>query len=103
MCTLFASTFDNESSNVDNDIITNQGGLMELNDLYSQFNEELRLSKNRASRIEFYTTMNYIKKVSSTGRSGILDIGAGTGVYSKVLAEMGHEVICGRTGKSQCH
>jgi hypothetical protein len=40
---------------------------MELNELYSQFNEELRLSKNRASRIEFYTTMNYIKKYLQPG------------------------------------
>lgn len=65
---------------------------MELNELYAQFKEELRLSKNRASRIEFYTTMNYIKKYLQSG-DRVLDIGAGTGVYSKVLAEMGHEVI----------
>jgi len=35
---------------------------MELNQLYAQFNEEFRLSKSRSSRIEFYTTLNFIKK-----------------------------------------
>jgi ubiquinone/menaquinone biosynthesis C-methylase UbiE len=91
MCTIFASTFDNESLNVDNEIITNQGGRMELNELYSQFNEELRLSKNRSSRIEFYTTMNFIKKYLRAG-DRVLDIGAGTGVYPKALADLGHNV-----------
>lgn len=64
---------------------------MELNQLYAQFNEEFRLSKSRASRIEFYTTLNFIKKYLQP-KDRILDIGAGTGVYSKVLAELGHEV-----------
>ncbi len=64
---------------------------MELNQLYAQFNEEFRLSKSRASRIEFYTTLNFIMKYLQPG-DRILDIGAGTGVYSKVLAEMGHKV-----------
>ena len=64
---------------------------MELNQLYAQFNEEFRLSKSRAGRIEFYTTINFIKKYLQE-KDRILDIGAGTGVYSKVLAELGHEV-----------
>ena len=64
---------------------------MELNELYAQFNEELRLSENRASRVEFYTTLNFIKKYIKAG-DRVLDIGAGTGVYTKLLADLGHSV-----------
>ena len=67
---------------------------MELNQLYTQFNEELRLSRNRSSRIEFYTTLNFIKKYLQP-KDRVLDIGAGTGVYSKVLAQLGHKVTAG--------
>lgn len=64
---------------------------MELNELYSQFNEELRLSKDLSSRIEFYTTLNFIRKYIKP-KDRVLDIGAGTGVYTKFLAEYGHHV-----------
>jgi ubiquinone/menaquinone biosynthesis C-methylase UbiE len=67
------------------------GESMELNELYSQFNEELRLSKNRSSRIEFYTTLNFVRKYIKP-KDRVLDIGAGTGVYTKLLAEYGHRV-----------
>jgi ubiquinone/menaquinone biosynthesis C-methylase UbiE len=68
-----------------------EGDSMELNELYSQFNEELRLSRNRASRIEFYTTLNFIKKYIRKNDK-VLDIGAGTGVYTQWLAEKGYDV-----------
>jgi ubiquinone/menaquinone biosynthesis C-methylase UbiE len=67
------------------------GDYMELNELYSNMHEEIRLTKNRASRIEFYTTANYIKKYIRAGDK-VLDIGAGTGIYTQWLAEKGHDL-----------
>lgn len=43
-------------------------------------------------KIEFITTMNYIKKHAKKGCK-ILEVGAGTGAYSIELAKMGYEVV----------
>lgn len=63
---------------------------MDLNELYSYFNEEDRL-KSKSSSIEFLTTNHYIRKFLKPNMK-ILDIGAGTGAYSFYYAKQGYEV-----------
>ncbi|MGI5899033.1 MAG: class I SAM-dependent methyltransferase [Christensenellales bacterium] len=58
---------------------------------YELFNEDIRLNRSKAARVEFVTTVRYIEKyLRPAGR--ILDIGAGAGEYSLYFAEKGHEV-----------
>ena len=68
-----------------------------MNDIFDFYRTECdesgRLS-SQAGKIEFLTTMNYIKKVSAKGCK-ILDACAGTGIYAFPLAECGYEVTAG--------
>lgn len=59
-----------------------------LNQYYQNYDEDGRLL-SRHGRAEFLTTMRYITKYLSSG-ARILEIGAGTGRYSHVLAGMGY-------------
>lgn len=59
----------------------------------TECDESERLS-SQAGKVEFLTTMNYIKKVSAKGCK-ILDACAGTGIYAFPLAECGYEVTAG--------
>lgn len=58
---------------------------------YNKFNEDKRLN-TKHGQIEFLTAMkyinNYIKK-----NDKIIDIGAGTGRYSKTLSDLGYDVF----------
>ncbi|MBQ7579501.1 MAG: methyltransferase domain-containing protein, partial [Clostridia bacterium] len=67
-----------------------------MNDLekyYNKFNEDKRL-KTRHGQVEMFVCLNYIKKyIAGRQNLNILDIGAGTGAYTKALAEMGHNVV----------
>ena len=72
--------------------------LREINDeieqiskTYEIFNEDMRLKRTKAARVEFLTTIRYIEKYISPN-SKILDIGAGAGEYSLYFAEQGREV-----------
>lgn len=61
-----------------------------LNDLYNHYDEDGRLASKHGS-VEFLTTMHYIEKyIKSSDR--VLEIGAGTGRYSHVLARQGYAV-----------
>lgn len=63
-----------------------------LRKYYSQdYNEDSRLTKDRAHQIEFITTTKYIEKYLKKGDK-ILEIGAGTGAYSIYYAKQGYEV-----------
>ena len=68
---------------------------MEVNELLSQYyenyDEEGRLVNRRSGQIEFATTMRYIRKYLRPGDK-VLDIGAGTGRYSRTLAGEGYDV-----------
>lgn len=59
--------------------------------LYEFFDEDTRLTRSKAARVEFFTTVKYIEKYLKAGDK-ILDIGAGAGEYSLYFARKGYEV-----------
>ena len=64
----------------------------ELEKYYNKFNEDKRLL-SRHGQVEMFVAMHYINEVIADRKGlDIIDIGAGTGRYSVVLAEKGHNV-----------
>ncbi len=64
----------------------------ELEKYYNKFNEDKRLL-SRHGQVEFFVAMNYIHEVIGNKKGlDIIDIGAGTGRYSVLLADEGHNV-----------
>jgi len=53
--------------------------------------EDNRLSRSKAARVEFITTVKYVEKYLAPG-SKLLDIGAGAGEYSIYFAKQGYSV-----------
>ncbi|MCK9471838.1 MAG: class I SAM-dependent methyltransferase [Bacilli bacterium] len=62
-----------------------------INALYELFNEDNRLNRSKAARVEFLTTIKYIEAYLNED-SKILDIGAGAGEYSLYYAKRGYVV-----------
>ena len=68
-----------------------------LEEHYNKFNEDKRLLR-RHGNVEYVTTLQYIHeslerlKNEGSGAIRIIDVGAGTGRYSVVLAEEGYDV-----------
>lgn len=60
-------------------------------EFYRRCNENSRLNKSQAARVEFLTTVRYIEKYLTPGAK-ILDIGAGAGEYSLYFARKGYSV-----------
>lgn len=58
---------------------------------YELFNEDTRLNRSKAARVEFLTTTRYIERYLKPGAT-ILDVGAGAGEYSLYFARKGYEV-----------
>ena len=61
-----------------------------INDFYTNYDEEARLGYRHGS-VEFLTTMHYIQKYLQPS-SHVLEIGAGSGRYSRAIADMGNPV-----------
>lgn len=63
-----------------------------LEDYYNNYDEEGRLL-SRHGQVEYLTTMKYIREcLSQVSEPNILEIGAGTGIYSVTLAKQGYRV-----------
>lgn len=58
---------------------------------YELFNEDIRLSRSKAARVEFLTNTRYIERYLKPGAK-ILDVGAGAGEYSLYFAKKGYDV-----------
>ncbi len=64
----------------------------ELEKYYNKFNEDKRLL-SRHGQVEFFVANHYIHKIIDGKKNlNILDVGAGTGRYSVMLADEGHNV-----------
>lgn len=59
--------------------------------LYGVFDEDARLTRSKAARVEFLTNTRIIEQYLRPG-ARILDIGAGAGEYSLYFARKGYEV-----------
>ena len=62
-----------------------------INKIYNNYDEDVRLEKDRQGQLEYMVTMNYIHKFLKHGDT-VLEIGAGTGRYSIALAKEGYPV-----------
>ena len=62
-----------------------------VQEVYRRFDENSRLNKSQAARVEFVTTVKYIERYLTPGAK-ILDIGAGAGEYSLYFARKGYSV-----------
>lgn len=74
-----------------NDIRQIKDEAEQVKKIYEVFNEDVRLNRSQAARVEFLTTVRYIEKYLKAG-DRILDIGAGAGEYSLYFARQGYEV-----------
>jgi len=61
-----------------------------LDNYYAARNEEDRL-KSRHGLVEYLTTMRYVEEYLTKG-ARVIEIGAGTGRYSRTIADMSHKV-----------
>lgn len=62
-----------------------------VNRTYEIFNEDKRLNRSQAARVEFLTTMHYLEQRLHP-EDRIMDIGAGAGEYSLTLARQRYPV-----------
>lgn len=65
--------------------------IQQIKSTYEIFNEDIRLNRSKAARVEFLTNIRYIEKYIKPD-SKILDIGAGAGEYSLYFSKQGFKV-----------
>ena len=70
-------------------VYTNDAEMVQ--EVYQRYDEDSRLNKSQAARVEFLTTVRYIEKYL-TPDAKILDVGAGAGEYSFYFARKGYHV-----------
>ncbi|MBE6583362.1 MAG: class I SAM-dependent methyltransferase [Ruminococcaceae bacterium] len=73
------------------DIYQIKDEIEQIQKTYELFNEDARLNRSKAAKVEFITNVRYIEKYLTAG-CRILDIGAGAGEYSFYFARRGFEV-----------
>lgn len=64
---------------------------LDVQKIYEMFDEDKRLIRSKAARVEYLTTVHYIDQYIKKGNI-ILDVGAGTGIYSLHYANLGFKV-----------
>lgn len=74
-----------------NDVYKIKDETEQLQRIYEYFNEDTRLSRSKAARVEFLTTVKYIERYIKPGDK-LLDIGAGAGEYSLYFSRRGYSV-----------
>ncbi len=74
-----------------NEIMKIEDESEQVNRIYELFDENSRLNRSKAARVEFLTTVRYIERYLKSG-DRILDIGAGAGEYSIYFARKGYDV-----------
>ena len=73
------------------DVYNIKDEIEQIQKTYEVFNEDTRLNRSQAARVEFLTTVHYIERYIRPG-ARILDVGAGAGEYSLHFARKGYEV-----------
>ena len=73
------------------EIYTIQDEIEQIRKTYELLDENGRLNRSKAARVEFLTTVRYIEQYVKPGAK-ILDVGAGAGEYSLYFARKGYEV-----------
>lgn len=70
-----------------------------ISSFYEESHEEDRLTRSRHGQLEYATTMEYIHRFATKGAK-VIELGAGTGRYSLVLAKEGMDVTAVELTKS---
>ncbi len=74
-----------------NDVYQIKDEIEQIQKTYELFNEDTRLNRSKAARVEFLTSIRYIENYLKPGAK-ILDVGAGAGEYSLYFARKGYDV-----------
>lgn len=64
----------------------------EIDEFYAQGDEDGRLFQDGRGRLEFVRTLELLERVLPAAPARVLDIGGGTGVYARALADRGYAV-----------
>lgn len=73
------------------DVYKMKNEIEQIKKTYELFDEDSRLNRSKAARVEFLTTTRYIERYVKPG-TRILDVGAGAGEYSLYFARKGYQV-----------
>ena len=73
------------------DVYNIKDEILQIQKTYELFNEDTRLNRSKAARVEFLTNTHFIEQHLFPG-ARILDIGAGAGEYSLYFARKGYQV-----------